>query len=86
MDNLQIAKQMITFNKSAFDSSFSAMTMVYEQNEKMVETFLNQATWMPAEGKKVIADWLVAYSDGCDDFKKMVDDNYGKVEAYFNQK
>lgn len=86
MDNLQIAKQMITFNKSAFDSSFSAMTMVYEQNEKMVETFLNQATWMPAEGKKVIVDWLVAYSNGCDDFKQMVDDNYGKVEAYFNQK
>lgn len=86
MDNLQIAKQMITFNKTAFDSSFSAMTMMYEQNEKMVETFLNQATWMPAEGKKVIEDWLATCSDGCNDLKKMVDDNYGKVEAYFNQK
>ncbi len=60
--------------------------MVYEQNEKMVETFLNQATWMPAEGKKVIEEWLAAYRDGCNDFKKMVDDNYAKVEAYFDQK
>ena len=86
MDNLQIAKQMINFNKTAFDSSLNAMTMVYEQNEKMVETFLSQATWMPAEGKKAIEDWLAAYRDGCNDFKKIVDDNYAKVEAYFDQK
>ena len=40
MDNKQITKQMIQFNKTAFDNSFSAMTMVYEQNEKMLEAFL----------------------------------------------
>ncbi len=86
MENLQIAKQMFSFNKSAFDSSFNAMTMVYEHNEKMVETFLTQAPWMPAEGKKAIETWLTAYLDGCNDFKKIVDDNYAKVEAYFDQK
>ena len=86
MDNLQIAKQMINFNKTAFDSGYSAMTMVYEQNEKMMETFLNQATWMPAEGKKAIEESLAAYRDGCNDFKKIVDDNYAKVVSYFDQK
>jgi hypothetical protein len=85
MDNKQIAKQMIKFNKTAFDNSFSAMTMVYEQNEKMVETFLGQASWMPEEGKKAIGDWLAAYRNGCNDFKKMVDENYAKVEAYFDK-
>jgi hypothetical protein len=44
MDQKQIAKQMIQFNKTAFDNSFNAMTMVYEQNEKMVDTYLQQAT------------------------------------------
>jgi hypothetical protein len=85
MDNQQITKQMIKFNKTAFDNSFSAMSMVYEQNEKMVEAFLSQATWMPAEGKKAITDWLTAYRTGCNDFKKLVDDNYAKVEAYFDK-
>jgi hypothetical protein len=85
MDNQQIAKQMIKFNKTAFDNSFSTMTMVYEQNEKMVETFLSQATWMPAEGKKAIEDWLAAYRKGCEDFRKMVDENYAKVEDYFDK-
>ena len=74
MDNKQIAKQMIQFNKTAFDSSFSTLTMVYEQNEKMLETFINQATGMPEEGKKAIKD-----------FKKLVDDSYAKVEEFFNK-
>jgi len=51
MDQKQIAQQMIQFNKTAFDNSFNAMTMVYEQNEKMVGTFLAQATWLPEDGK-----------------------------------
>jgi hypothetical protein len=83
MEHKQITKQMIQFNKTAFDNSFSAMRMVYEQNEKMVETFLGQAAWMPEEGKKAIKDWMGAYRTGCDDFKKMVDDSYTKVDDYF---
>jgi hypothetical protein len=85
MDQKQITKQMIQFNKTAFDNSFSAMTMVYQQNEKMVETFLGQAQWMPEEGRKAIKDWLSAYRTGCDDLKKLVDDNYAKVEDYFEK-
>lgn len=83
-DQKQIAKQMIQFNKSAFDNSFKAMSMVYEQNEKMVDTFLAQAAWLPAEGKKAITDWMNAYKKGSDGFKKTVDDQYKKVEDFFS--
>ena len=85
MDPKQIAKQMIQLNKTAFDSSFSAMNMVYEQNEKMFETFLTQAPGLPEEGKKAVKDWMSAYRNGCNDFNKLVDDNYAKVEEYFNK-
>ncbi len=83
MDQKQIAKQMVQFNKTAFDNSFNAMTMVCDQNEKMVGTFLQQATWLPAEGKKAIDDWLNSYKKGCEDFKNQVDENYQKVEEFF---
>jgi len=83
MDQKKIALQMIQFNKTAFDNSFNAMTMVYEQNEKMIGAFLDQATWLPDEGKKAINDWVDAYKKGCADFKKMVDDNYQKVDEFF---
>ncbi|MBW2682856.1 MAG: hypothetical protein JRC69_04755 [Deltaproteobacteria bacterium] len=85
MDQKQIAKQMIQFNKTAIDNSFSAMTMVYEQNEKMLETFLSQASGLPEEGKKAIKDWMAAYNTGCSDFKKQVDENYAKVEEYLEK-
>ena len=85
MDNKQIAKQMIQFNKTAFDNSFNAMTMVYDQSERMLETFLNQGAWLPEEGKKAIQDWMSAYRTGCSDFKKQVDENYAKVEEYFDK-
>ena len=84
IDQKQIAKQMIQFNKAAFDNSFKAMSMVYEQNEKMVGTFLDQAAWLPGEGKKAISEWMNAYKKGCDDFKSKVDGQYGKVEEFFS--
>ena len=83
MDQKQIARQMIQFNKTAFDNSFNAMTMVYEQNEKMVSSFIEQAAWLPEAGKKAITDWMQAYKKGCENFKKQMDDNYQKVEEFF---
>ncbi len=85
MDNKQIAKQMIQFNKAVFDNSFKAMTMVVEQNEKMTESFFTQATWLPEEGKEAIRKWVSAYRTGFTDFKKLMDDNYAKVETFFEK-
>jgi hypothetical protein len=78
----QMFKQMVTFNKTAFDNSFNALVTLQEQTEKMVNTFLDQATWLPEEGKKVTLDWIQAYKKGCEDFKKVVDENFKRVEDF----
>ena len=83
MDQNQIFKQMIDFNKATFDNSFSAMVMVQGQMEKTVSTILDQATWLPEEGKKAIEEWANACKKGAEDFKKAVDDNFKKVEDFF---
>jgi hypothetical protein len=83
MDPKQIAKQMIQFNKTAFDNTFSAMTVLQEQTEKMMGMYLDQAPLLPAEGKKAINDWLKAYKKGREDFKTAVEENYKKVEDFF---
>ncbi len=82
MDNKQILNQMIQFNKTAYDGSFSAMRMAQEQSETMVKSALEQAAWLPEEGKKLISDWIGAYKKGCDDFKTTMDENYKKVEEF----
>jgi hypothetical protein len=84
MDQNAFVKQMLDFQKTTVDNSFNALKMVQEQSEKIAKTFLEQATWLPADGKKVVEQWLAAYKKGQDDFKKVLDDNFKKVEDYFN--
>ncbi|HJO63343.1 MAG TPA: hypothetical protein QF571_11060 [Desulfobacterales bacterium] len=83
MDQKQILKQMIDANKTTFDNTFNAMVLLQEQTEGMVNTLLDQATWLPAEGKKAIEEWVGAYKKGCETFKDMVDGSFNKVEDFF---
>ena len=82
-DANQMLKQMLEFNRTAFDNTFKAMLTVQEQNEKMMNTFLEQATWIPEEGRKLINEWVSAYKKGTGDFKKAADENYKKVVEFF---
>ncbi len=83
MKPFELAKQMIEFNKTTFDNSFSMMVMLQEQMEKTVSSFVEQAAWLPEDGRKVLGDWVSTYKKGREDFKKLVDESYKKVDAYF---
>jgi polyhydroxyalkanoate synthesis regulator phasin len=76
MDPKQIARQMIQFNKTVFDNTFDAITVLQEQTEKLIAMYMDQAPLLPEEGKKAIADWMKAYKKGREAFKTAVDENY----------
>jgi polyhydroxyalkanoate synthesis regulator phasin len=76
MDPKQIAKQMIQFTKTTFDNTFDAITILQEQTEKLIGTYLEQAPMIPAEGKKAITDWMKTYKKGREEFKAAVDEKY----------
>ena len=82
MDQKQVFKQMLNFNKSAFNNAFHALAMAQEQTESIGKSFLDQAAWMPDEGKKAIQEWLDACKKGRDEYKKLIDDAYKKVESF----
>lgn len=75
---------MLDFQKTTFDNSFKAMTTLQEQGEKMVESFLSQAPWLPDQGKKAVEEWISAYKKGRENFKDSVEENFQKVEKYFS--
>ena len=83
MEQFNVIKQMVQFNKNAFDHGYNAMDMLQKQNEKMTNSFLDQATWLPEEGKKAVNEWMQLYKKGCNDFKKTADQNYKDVEKLF---
>jgi hypothetical protein len=85
MEHEKIAKQMLDFQKSTFDNTFSAMLLVQEQGERMLGIALEQSPWVPQEGKKVINEWINACKKGQEDFRKTMDESFKKVEAFFIQ-
>ena len=86
MEPKQIAKQMVDFNKKAFDNSFEAMAVLQDQTEKMVAAMMQQTTFFPEEGKKLINDWLKTYKKGREEFKTAADENFKKVDVFFSSK
>ncbi|MBL0699875.1 MAG: hypothetical protein JJV92_03205 [Desulfosarcina sp.] len=79
-----MAKQMIDYQKSTFNNVFNAMNMLQEQSEKMTMTFLEQSPAIPETGKKSVKEWNQAVKKGREDFKKVLDDNFGKMETLFS--
>ncbi|MFO7569986.1 MAG: hypothetical protein R6W75_09330 [Smithellaceae bacterium] len=86
MEPKQIAKQMVDFNKTAFDNSFEAMSVIQDQTEKMVASMMEQTSFFPEEGKKVVNDWIKTYKKGREEFKAAADENFKKVESFFAAK
>ncbi|MBW1969647.1 MAG: hypothetical protein JRF45_07715 [Deltaproteobacteria bacterium] len=83
MEQFNVIKQMVQFNKNAFDQGYNAMDKLQKQNEKMTNSFLDQATWLPEEGKKAVNEWMQLYKKGCNDFKRTADQNYKDAEKLF---
>ena len=83
MNPKQIAKQMIAFNKTAFDNNFNAMNALHEQTEKLINKFWEKTPMFPEDGKKAVNDWINAYKKGRAEFKATADESYKKVTEYF---
>lgn len=86
MDQKQLVMQLIQFNKTSFDNTFNALSMLQDQTERMTESFLEQASWLPQEGRNVINEWVKAFKKGREDFKSQVDQSFERVEAFFEEK
>ncbi|MFZ5569616.1 MAG: hypothetical protein ACOZF0_04390 [Thermodesulfobacteriota bacterium] len=83
MDPKQVFKQMLEFNKTSFTNAYNAMVMVQDQSETMAGSMMSQAAWLPEEGRKAVQDWVNACKKGREEYKKLVDNAFEKVEAFF---
>jgi hypothetical protein len=82
MQPTMMMKQVLAFNKKAFDDSFNAIIAVQEHAEKMVNVFWGNSTFFPEAGKKAIGEWVNTYKNGLDDFKANVDSRFKLIESY----
>lgn len=81
MNQFAFAKQMIDLNRTAFRNAFDAACLFREHTGKVFNAFVEQASWVPDEGKKALAEMTEAVTKGCTEFRKVVDENFDKMEA-----
>ena len=82
----KMANEMINFQKTLFDNSYSAMNMVLEQTEQMTHNFINQAPGVPENTKKTFEDSVNFYKKAREDFKKAADQGFEKMTGMFEGK
>jgi len=81
MNNKEIMKQMINFQKESLENCFSMMVTLQLQAENIFN-FFHYLPIMSDEGKKFMKQRTDAYKKWIDDLKKIMDDGYSRVEVF----
>lgn len=82
MEQTQVFKQMLDLNKMVFDNAYNSMVMFQDQLENMAGAALVKAPWIPEDGRKVMGEWMRNYKRVREDYKKIVDDGYQRMESF----
>ncbi|MGC9966278.1 MAG: hypothetical protein ABSE08_12815 [Syntrophobacteraceae bacterium] len=80
-----MAKQMIGLQRAGVESMIGNMMIFWEQTGSMLNSFLNQAAWLPEEGKKAFREWVDSNKKGCETFKDAVNNGYNSLEKCFEK-
>jgi hypothetical protein len=83
MKKNQISGKMLEFGKTIFDNTFTYMSTLQAQNEKIALRFLEKLPWVPEEGEKAFSQYVISYKKMLEDYKSKADENYEKVSEYF---
>jgi polyhydroxyalkanoate synthesis regulator phasin len=82
----EMLKQMLDFNKKAYESGLKNLSMCQEQMEKMIDLYIDQTVVMPEQGKKAAKELASMYKKGFDDFKTLMDTYYSNLGKIFQEK
>ncbi len=85
METAQVAKQVVEFQRSAFDSSFNAVAAVQDQTETLVNNWVGQFPWVTEDGRKQMAEVFEMTRKGRDEFRKAVEEGYTRLEKMVTQ-
>jgi hypothetical protein len=74
---------MIKFQRTLFENSYKSICMIQEQTEQMVAGMWNMFPWLPDESRKILDDTIRSSKNAREDFKKVVDEGFDKIEETF---
>lgn len=83
MDQFTMTKQVLDLQKATFEGMTCSMLMFWEQTEKIFDSFLDQAVWLPEEGRKAFSEWIKINRKGYESFRNTLADSLSNVGSCF---
>jgi hypothetical protein len=83
MEQKDYMNQMINFNQKLFDSAFEATVKFQDQAEKIGNTLMDKADWLPGESRKICDNCIEAYKSARSNFKTYVDEGFQQSGKLF---
>ena len=80
MEYNQITKSVIDFQKKSFDSLYDTMAQAQSQAISTMDMMLNQAAWMPEDGRSAIQSWMNVCQEERNRFKSYIDKGFTALE------
>ncbi len=82
---VEIQRQLVEFQKQAFDSTFNALSALQDQQRELMSRLLEGSPAVPGEMKQLIDEWTRALESGRAQFRDTVDRSFETVESYLER-
>jgi hypothetical protein len=82
MNPPQTMAQILDWQKTMFDTSFSILTAVQDQTGDMVDMLCKEHAAIPESSKKVCTHWIAFYKQNRKNFKNYVDTGFDRVKEF----
>ncbi|XPS82809.1 hypothetical protein Dvar_08270 [Desulfosarcina variabilis str. Montpellier] len=80
----QIAKQTVTFQKTAFANWYNAVTIIQDQSAMAMDAMMSQARLPMSEAAhKAFKSWVNAYQEGFKRFHAFIESSFSSIEKNF---
>jgi len=85
MEFTQVTKQIVDLQKMSLNNWYAAVCLVQDQATSTMGMMLDQATWLPQDGRQAIQSWLSFCRDERDRLKSYMDTGVAGLEKTFVQ-
>ncbi len=83
INQAKLAKQMIDLQRATFDGMLNNALAFWDQAEKVAGVMMDQAVWVPEEGRRAFREWMGTNKRGCENFKNAIDDGFNRMQSCF---
>ncbi len=82
-DPSNMGKDVLSFMKSSFDTTFDNMVKIQDLNSKMFKDMIGKGKEVQEDGVKMVDDFVENAKKGRDEYRRLMEDGFQKIEDMF---